>query len=48
LLPAADAVANATMKLMAEKTDLASDQAQPQLRNQQREASAVWDEFTSL
>jgi integrase len=42
LLAAADAVANATMKLMA------SDQPQPQLRNQQRDASVVWDEFTSL
>ena len=48
LLAAADAVANATMKLMAEKSDLAPDQAQPQLRNQQRDGSVVWDEFTSL
>jgi hypothetical protein len=28
-LAAADVVANATMKLMAEKSDLAPDQAQP-------------------
>ena len=42
LLAAADAVANATMKLMT------SDQAQPQLRDQQRDGSVVWDEFTSL
>jgi hypothetical protein len=42
LLAAADAVANATMKLMA------SDQAQPQLRDQGRDGSVVWDEFTSL
>ena len=40
LLAAADAVANATMKLMA------SDQAQPQLRDQRRDGSVVWDEFT--
>ena len=37
LLAAADAVANATMKLMT------SDQAQPQLRDQQRDGSVVWD-----
>ena len=42
LLAAADAVANATMKLVA------SDQTQPQLRDQQRDGSAVWDEFTVL
>jgi integrase len=42
LLVAADAVANATMKLMA------SDQAQPQLRDQQRDGSVVWDGITSL
>jgi integrase len=48
LLAAADAVMNATMKLMAEKSDLAPDQAQPQLRNQQRDGQVVWDEFTSL
>jgi integrase len=42
LLAAADAVSNATMKLMA------SDQAQPQLRDQRRDVSGVWDEFTSL
>ena len=42
LLAAADAVANATMKLMA------SDQAQPQLRDQQRDGSVVWDGITSL
>jgi integrase len=42
LLAAADAVANAAMKLMA------SDQAQPQLRDQRRDGSVVWDEFTSL
>ena len=41
LLAAADAVGNATMKLMAEKSDLAPDQAQPQLRNQPRDKSAV-------
>jgi hypothetical protein len=46
LLAAADAVANATMKLMAEKSDLAPDQAQPQLRNQQRDGSAVRDGIT--
>ncbi len=48
LLAAADAVANATMRLIAEKTDLALNQAQLQLRNQQRDASVVWDEITSL
>jgi integrase len=42
LLAAADAVANATMKLMT------SDQPQPQLRNEQRDESVVWDDFTSL
>ena len=42
LLAAADAVANATMKLMG------SDQAQPQLRDQQRDGSVVWDGITSL
>ena len=42
LVAAADAVANATIKLMA------SDQAQPQLRDQRRDGSVVWDEFTSL
>ena len=42
LLAAADAVANATIKLMT------SDQAQPQLRNQQRDASVVWDGIISL
>ncbi len=42
LLAAADAVANATMKLTA------SDQAQPQLRDQRRDGAAVWDEFTVL
>ena len=42
LLAAADAVANATMKLMS------SDQAQPQLRDQHRDGAVVWDEFTSL
>ena len=46
LLAAADAVANATMKL-TEKSDR-PDQAQPQLRDQQRDGSVVWDEFTSL
>ena len=40
LLAAADAVANATMKLMT------SDQVQPQLRDQHRDGSVVWDEFT--
>ena len=48
LLAAADAVANATMKLMAEKSDLAPDQAQPQLRHQQRDGSVVWDGIASL
>jgi integrase len=47
LLAAADAVANATMKLI-EKSDLAPDQAQPQLRHQQRDGSVVWDGITSL
>ena len=42
LLAAADAVANATMKLMA------SDQAQPQLRDQRRDGSGVWDGITVL
>jgi integrase len=42
LLAAADAVANATMKLME------SDEAQPQLRDQRRDGSVVRDEFTSL
>jgi hypothetical protein len=42
LVAAADAVANATMRLMA------SDQARPRLRNQQRDASAMWDGITSL
>jgi hypothetical protein len=42
LLAAADAVANATMKLMA------SDEAQHQLRDQRRDGSVVWDEFTVL
>jgi hypothetical protein len=45
LRAAADVVANATMKLMAEKEP---DQAQPQLRDQHRDGSVVWDEFTSL
>jgi hypothetical protein len=45
VLAAADAVANATMKLMAKEPD----QAQPQLRDQARDGSVVvWDEFTSL
>ena len=48
LLAAADAVANATMKLMAEKTDLAPNRAQPQLRNEQRDGRAMWDGITSL
>ena len=37
---AADAVANATMKLMA------SDQAQPQLRDQQRDGSVAWEGYS--
>jgi integrase len=45
LLAAADAVANATMKLMAEKEP---DQAQPQLRDQRGDGSVVWDGITSL
>ena len=48
LLAAADAVANATMTLMAEKSDLAPDQAQPQLRHQSRDESVMWDGITSL
>ena len=40
LVTAADAVANATMKLMA------SDQPQPQLRDQQRDGSVVRDGIT--
>jgi hypothetical protein len=35
-------VANAIMKLMA------PDQAQPQLRDQKRDGSVVWDELTSF
>jgi integrase len=42
LLTAADAVANATMRLMT------PDQAQPQLRDQRRDGSVVWDGITSL
>jgi hypothetical protein len=42
LVAAADAVAHATMNLMA------SDQAQPQLRDRRRDGSVVWDEFTVL
>jgi integrase len=42
LLAAADAMAKATMKLMT------SDQTQPQLRDQQRDGSAVCHEFTVL
>jgi integrase len=42
LLAAADAVANATTKLMA------SDQAQPQLRDQRREGAVMRDGITSL
>ena len=42
LLAAADAVANATMKLMT------LDQALPQLRGQHRDGSIMWDEITSL
>jgi hypothetical protein len=42
LLAATDAVANVTMNLMA------LDQAQPQLRDQHRDGSGTWDEFTSL
>jgi hypothetical protein len=41
-LAAAYAVANATMKLVA------SDQAQPQLRDQRGDGSVVRDEFTVL
>jgi integrase len=46
LLAAADVVANAITKLM--DLDLASNQAQPELRNQRRDGLGVWDEFTSL
>jgi integrase len=42
LLAAADAVANAIMKLMT------PDQPQPWLRDQRRDGSVVWDEFTVL
>jgi integrase len=42
LIAAANAVANATMKLMG------SDQAQPQLRDQRRDGSVMWDGITSL
>jgi hypothetical protein len=41
LLTAADAVANATMKLMT------SDRAQPQLLDQRGDGSVVWDGITS-
>ncbi len=44
LLAAADAVAHATMKLMAEDEP---DQAQPQLRDQHH-GPVVWDGITSL
>jgi hypothetical protein len=46
LLAAADAVANATMKLM--NSDFDADQAQPQLRHIAGDGSVVWDEFTVL
>jgi len=46
LLAAADVVAGAIMKLM--DLDLASNQAQLQLRNRRRDGQVVWDEFTSL
>jgi integrase len=42
LLSAVEAVANATMKLMA------SDEAQPQLRDQGRGGSVMWDGITVL
>jgi hypothetical protein len=42
LVAAAEAVAHATMSLMA------SDQAHPQLRDQRRDGSVVWDGITSL
>ena len=42
LLAAADAVANATMKLIA------PDQAQPQLRDHGRDGAVVRDDLTSL
>jgi integrase len=45
LLAAADAVAHAIMNLMAQKEP---DQAQPQLRDQRRDGSVVWDGITSL
>jgi hypothetical protein len=49
LLAAADVVANATMNLMCDKdSDPASDQAQPQLRDQRGDGSVVWDEVTVL
>jgi hypothetical protein len=45
LLAAADAVANATTKLMGDKEP---DLAQPQLRDQGRDGSVAWDGITSL
>ena len=42
LIAASDAVANATMKLIA------SDQAQPELRDQVRDGAVVRDDLTSL
>jgi hypothetical protein len=44
LLAATDAVAKATTNLMGDKEP---DLAQPQLRDQGRGGSVVWDEFTS-
>ena len=37
-----------TLKLMLGRSDLAPDQAQPRLRNEQRDGRAMRDEFTSL
>ena len=48
LLGAADPVANAPMKLMAEKPNLTPNQAQPQLGHQPRDAAVMWDGITSL
>jgi integrase len=46
LLAAADVVANAITKLM--DLDLASNQAQPELRDRRRDGQVVWDGITSL
>ena len=48
LLAAADVVANATTKLVGGEARSAPNQEQPQLRDQRRDGSVVWDEFTVL